>query len=87
MWTLIPDTAKMPYMSCLFVKYLLSEEGFNAGWGGILGYYSSNQNIKSVDGDPALATWKQKAIVEDVEYINSVYGKTVKFINQQLAGK
>ena len=87
MWTLIPDTAKMPYMSCLFVKYLLSEEGFKAGWGGILGYYSSNQNIKSVDGDPALATWKQKAIVEDVEYINSAYGKTVKFINQQLAGK
>lgn len=86
MWTLIPDTAKMPYTACLFVKYLLSEEGFNAGWGGILGYYSANQKIASVEGDPALSVWKQKAIVEDVTYINSVYGKVVKFINQQMSG-
>lgn len=86
MWTLIPDTAKMPYMSCLFVKYLLSEEGYNKGWGGILGYYSSNQNIKSVEGDPSLAQWKKMAVVEDVNYINSAYASVVKFINQQLAG-
>lgn len=85
MWTLIPDTAKLPYTACLFVRYLLSNEGFQAGWGGILGYYSANQKISSVDGDPALATWKSMAIVEDVDYINSVYGSVVKFINQQLA--
>lgn len=86
MWTLIPDTAKMPYMSCLFVKYLLSEEGYNKGWGGILGYYSSNQNIHSVEGDPALSEWKKMAIVEDVDYINSAYASVVKFINQQMSG-
>lgn len=86
MWTLIPDTAKLPYTSCLFIRYLLSEAGYTAGWGGILGYYSANQNISSVDGDPALSVWKQKAIVEDVDYINSVYGSVVKFINQQMAG-
>ncbi len=85
MWMLIPDTAKLPYTSCLFIRYLLSEEGYNAGWGGILGYYSANQNISSVEGDPALAEWKQMAIVEDVDYINSVYGTVVKFINQQMA--
>lgn len=87
MWTLIPSTAKMPYTACLFTRYLLSEEGYAAGWGGVLGYYSSNQKIASVEGDPALSVWKQKAIVEDVEYINTVYGTAVKFINQQLASK
>ena len=86
MWTLIPDTAKLPYTSCLFINYLLSEEGFNAGWGGILGYYSSNQNIPSVEGDPALDVWKKQCVVEDVNYIDSNYASTVKFINMQLAG-
>ncbi len=87
MWTLIPSTARLPYTACLFVRYLLSEEGFTAGFGGILGYYSANRNISSVEGDPALATWKEKAIVEDVTYINSVYGSVVKFVNQQWASR
>lgn len=86
MWTLIPKTAQLPYTSCLFIRYLLSEEGFKAGWGGILGYYSGNQNIPSVDGDPALTVWKEQCIVEDVEYIDSTYATAVKFINMQLAG-
>ncbi|MBQ4371232.1 MAG: hypothetical protein II803_02350 [Firmicutes bacterium] len=87
MWTLIPKTAQLPYTSCLFIRYLLSEEGFNAGWGGILGYYSGNQNIGSVEGDPALSVWKEQCIVEDVDYIDSTYATAVKFINMQLAGK
>ncbi len=87
MWTLIPKTAKLPYTSCLFIKYIHSAEGYNAGWGGILGYYSSNTNIPSVDGDPALAEWKQKCIVEDVQYIDQSYATVVKFINMALAGK
>lgn len=86
MWTLIPKTAKLPYTSCLFIRYLLSEEGFNAGWGGILGYYSGNQNIPTVEGDPALSVWKEQCVVEDVAYIDSAYATVVKFINMQLAG-
>ena len=86
MWTLIPKTAQLPYTACLFIRYLHSEEGFKAGWGGILGYYSGNQNIPSVEGDPALSVWKEQCIVEDVEYIDSSYATVVKFINMQLAG-
>lgn len=85
MWIMIPRTCKLPYTACLFTRYLLTQEGYEAGWGGILGYYSANQNIASVDGDPALSAWKQKAVVEDVDYINGVYSTVVKFINQQLA--
>lgn len=87
MWTLIPKTAKLPYTSCLFIKYIHSEDGYKAGWGGILGYYSSNQNITSVDGDPSIAQWKEKCIVEDVQYIDKAYATVVKFINMALAGK
>ncbi len=87
MWTLIPVTAKLPYTACLFTRYIHSTEGYKAGWGGILGYYSPNQNIPSVDGDPALSEWKEKCIVEDVQYIDSAYKSAVKFINLCLAGK
>ncbi|MBO4388031.1 MAG: hypothetical protein J5785_01160 [Spirochaetales bacterium] len=87
MWTLIPVTAKLPYTACLFIKYIHSAEGYKAGWGGILGYYSSNSNIPSVDGDPALAEWKKLCVVEDVQYIDQSYASVVKFINMALAGK
>ena len=86
MWTLIPKTAKLPYTACLFIKYIHSTEGYNAGWGGILGYYSPNVNIPSVDGDPALAEWKGKCIVEDVQYIDEAYNSVSKFINMALSG-
>ena len=87
MWTLIPATAKLPYTACLFIKYIHSEEGYNAGWGGILGYYSPNTNIPSVAGDPALAEWKTKCVVEDVQYIDQAFVTASKFINMALAGK
>lgn len=87
MYANIPVTAKMPYTACLFTRYILSEDGFNAGFGGILGYYSANKNISSVDGDPALTEWKTKTLVEDADYINSVYNTAVKFINRALSGK
>ena len=86
MWTLIPKTAKLPYTACLFIRYLLSEEGYAKGFSE-LGYYCSNTLVSTYGDDPALTSWKSKCIVEDVDYINSVYGTTVKFINQQLSSK
>lgn len=86
MWALIPRTARLPYTSSLFIRYLLSEEGFNKGWGGILGYYSPNQLIPSAEGDLPLASWKESCIVEDVNYIDASYATVIKFINMQLAG-
>ena len=86
MWALIPRTARLPYTSSLFIRYLLSEEGFNKGWGGILGYYSPNQLIPSAEGDLPLASWKESCIVEDVNYIDASYATVIKFINMQLTG-
>ncbi|MBR1671595.1 MAG: hypothetical protein IJ702_01575 [Fretibacterium sp.] len=95
MWTLIPRTARLPYTACLFVRYLLTEEGFNAGWGGIMGYYSGNQAVPTmpgdpgngVPGDPALAVWKEHCIVENVDFLDSAYRSVVKFINMQMASR
>ena len=84
MWTLIPKTAKLPYTSCLFIRYLLSEEGFQAGWGGQYGYYSANLNNKPIDGDQPLDSWLKSCLVEDVDYIGSAYSEAQKFIKQQL---
>lgn len=87
MWALIPRTAQLPYTSALFIRYLLSEEGYTEGWGGILGYYSPNQLVPPTEGDHPLSKWKENSIVEDVEYIDSSYATVIKFINMQLAGK
>ena len=84
MWTLIPKTAKLPYTSCLFIRYLLSEEGFQAGWGGQYGYYSANLNNKTIDDDKPLDSWIKTCLVEDVDYIGSAYSEAQKFIKQQL---
>ena len=84
MWTLIPKTAKLPYTSCLFIRYLLSEEGFKAGWGGQYGYYSANLNNKPIEGDQPLDSWVKNCLVEDVDYIGSAYSDAQKFIKQQL---
>ena len=84
MWTLIPKTAKLPYTSCLFIRYLLSEEGFKAGWGGQYGYYSANINNKPIDDDKPLDSWIKNCLVEDVDYIGSAYSEAQKFIKQQL---
>lgn len=87
MWALIPRTAQLPYTAALFTRYLLSEEGYNVGWGGILGYYSPNQLIAPAEGDHPLSKWKESCIIEDVNYIDSAYATAIKFINMQFAGK
>ncbi|MBO4862711.1 MAG: hypothetical protein J5535_07430 [Firmicutes bacterium] len=84
MWVLIPKTAKLPYTACLFIRYLLSEEGFQAGWGGQYGYYSANVNNKPIEGDQPLESWVKNCLVEDVDYIGSAYSDAQKFIKQQL---
>ena len=86
-WALIPKTAKLPYTSCLFINYLLSNEGFNVAWGGIEGYYSSNQLNPSAEGDKPLAEWKKQCVVEDVDYLDTAYSDVSKFVNMQMSDK
>lgn len=87
MWTLIPDTTDNPYTACLFIRYLLSEEGYKAGFNEV-GYYSANSLIGSADGT-TLQSWKDGCLAEDPDYLSANYESVDAFIKQQLtlAGK
>ena len=80
MWTLIPRTARLPYTACLFIRYILSEEGFKAGFDN-LGYYSANTQISSAAGDKTLAQWQSVTIGEDIPFL-----RTDRFAVRQFVG-
>lgn len=71
MWTLIPKSARLPYTACLFIRYLLSQDGFDAGWKDNLGYYSANNLISVATGDKTLEQWKAVTIGEDFAFLRS----------------
>lgn len=83
MWTLIPDTAKHPYTACLFIRYLLSEEGYKAGFNEV-GYYSANTLIASTDGT-TLKHWNDTCLSEDPTYLAQKSESVSEFIKQQLS--
>ena len=79
MWLMIPKTARLPYTACLFVEFMCSEEGFTSGWDSE-GYYSVNPEVPVLEGDHTLAEWLEGAVVEDIDYINSVYREASTYI-------
>lgn len=72
MWIMIPKTAKLPYTACLFIEYYFTAEGFSKGWN-TEGYYSINPAVPVAEGDKPLADWKSNSLIEDIDYIDSVY--------------
>ena len=82
MWTLIPETTRLPYTACLFTRYILSEEGYKAGFSEV-GYYSANTLVESADGSK-LDHWKETCLSEDPDYLNANYTTVKAFITQQL---
>ena len=78
-WILIPATAKLPYTSCLLLEYFFTAEGFTKGWDSE-GYYSVNPEVPAVEGDHTLVEWTTNSIIEDIDYINSVYKDASTYI-------
>lgn len=79
MWIMIPKTTKLPYTACLFLEYFSSVEGFTKGWS-TEGYYSINPDVPAVEGDHTLTEWKENSIIEDIDYIDSVYKDASAYI-------
>ena len=71
MFTVIPKTSKYCYTACLFARYMLTEEAFNAGFEGLYAYYSPIESIPQAPGDLPLSVWKQRNIVEDQAYLKT----------------
>lgn len=73
-----------PYTAMLFTNYLMSSEGF-APWGKSIGAYSSNKDISVIEGDKQLSFYKEKLVIEDAPYINSVKVTMADWINGLIA--
>ena len=91
-YMMIASNAQYPYASCLYINYLLSEEGYNNVFGKDMGAYSSNSAIKVSDnarsyGDEALDYWQNCLVIEDPEHIQSVYAMAYTQIAQWCAAK
>ncbi len=79
MWIMIPKTTKLPYTACLFLEYFFTPEGFTSGWD-TEGYYSINPAVPVPEGDHTLTEWKTNSIIEDIDYIDSVYKDASAYI-------
>lgn len=73
-----------PYTAMLFTNYLMTNEGF-APWGKSIGAYSSNKDISVIEGDKPLSFYKEKLVIEDAPYINSVKVTMADWINGLIA--
>ena len=88
----IAANAKYPYAACLYINYLLSEEGYNNIFGSQMGTYSVNnsigigENAKSY-GDQPLTFWQDCLVFEDVEHVQNVYFEVFDQIQQWCASK
>lgn len=66
----IPKTSKLPYTACLFARYILTAEGFKAGWKDV-GYSSPNAKVAPNVDSTANVTYSldvTKVIQEDGAY-------------------
>ena len=79
MWIMIPKTTRLPYTTCLFLEYFFTPEGFTSGWSSE-GYYSINPAVPVCEGDHTLKEWKSNSIIEDIDYIDSVYKDASSYI-------
>ncbi len=79
MWIMVPKTSKLPYTACLLIEFFCSPEGFKSGWNSE-GYYSVNKDVPPAEGDHSLAEWQEISIIEDIDYIDSVYREASTYI-------
>ncbi len=91
-YSVVAANSKYPYTACLYINYLLSEDGFMKIFGKDMGAYSANTKVaisekaKSV-GDQDLSFWLDKCVLEDSRYISSVYAQAYTRIAAWCAGK
>lgn len=66
----IPKNSRLPYTACLFARYILTEEGFKAGWKDV-GYSSPNAKVSPNVDTNANVTYNldvTKVLQEDAAY-------------------
>ena len=79
------NRAAHPNAAKLFINFILSEEG-SSPWTneGVMGNYSVNTSIPLQDGtgiDHEVDYWLERCVVEDGQYLASVYADVFEFIS------
>lgn len=85
LYLLMSTSAQHPNAAKLFIKYLLTPEGF-APWGKDVGTYSSNPTIpvSDADLDMPFSEWKPLLVGEDGAYTFEHRAEVEEFLNQFL---
>ena len=91
-YSMIASNARYPYAACLYINYLLSEEGYNNIFGSQMGTYSVNNTIGISEnavsyGDQPLSFWQDCLVFEDAEHVQNVYFEVFDQIQQWCASK
>lgn len=91
-YMMIASNSRYPYTACLYINYLLSEEGYNNVFGKDMGAYSANTAIKISDnarehGDEELDYWQDCLVVEDPNHVQAVYALAYTQIAQWCAAR
>ncbi len=85
----IPKTSKLPYTACLFARYILTEEGFKAGWKDV-GYSSPNSKVSNNVDTAAGVEYDldvTKVLQEDAAYTRANGEDVRKFVTSAWAAK
>ena len=89
----IPKSSRLPYTACLFARYILTEEGFRAGWKDV-GYSSPNAKVTpnvdktvSLEGGYKYELNVQKVLQEDAAYTLANYNDVYKFVTSNWTAK
>lgn len=82
----IPKSSRLPYTACLFARYILTEEGFRAGWKDV-GYSSPNAKVTpnvdktvEVEGGYKYVLDTNKVLQEDGAYTLDNYSDVYRFV-------
>jgi len=91
-YSMVAANAKYPYAACLYINYLLSEEGYGNIFGSQMGTYSVNSTIGISDnaktyGDQPLSFWQDCLVFEDAGHVQNVYFEAFDRISQWCASK
>lgn len=69
-----------PYTAKLFIHFMMTQEGFQSAFqtkASDIGTYSTNQDIKPLEGDKELTFWKKCLVREDPNYLPKAYADGV----------
>lgn len=91
-YLMVTSNSKYPYAACLYINYLMGQEGFVKVFGKDAGAYSGNTSISITDtalavGDKPLNYWQTRLVIEDPQYIAGVYAQYYTRIAEWCASK